>query len=595
MRQFTRVKAVCAIVAQTVVVGLVSGSVRAEVAADVLEAEADRVATVKKISSCTIAVFGQGSTGGGSGVVISPDGYALSNFHVVKPSGDAMKCGMDDGKLYDAVVVGIDPTGDVAMLKLLGRDDFPTAELGDSDQVQVGDWAFAIGNPFLLATDFTPTVAFGIISGVHRYQYPAGTILEYADCLQTDAAINPGNSGGPLFNADGELIGINGRGSFEKRGRVNVGVGYAISINQIKHFMGYLKSGRIVDHATIGATASTDEDGRVVVDQILSSSDAFRRGVRIDDEIVRFGGRTIRTVNGFKNVMGIYPKGWRVPLTYRRDGETYNAWIRLTGNHSEGQLVELVAGKPRQPPGPKPKEGDKPGKDKEERPKIDPAQILKKKQAMPKIVKDHFKKKKGYANYYFNELHQQRVWRSLLNSGDFQDVPAQWVLTGSVRTEAGGGEARIELGPKLGKADLPNFLASADFDDELGERLDPPATGGLLVALHVWQRLLLRGIDDFGEVYYLGTAPLPGREGQFDVLVGIHGGVETRFFFDSESGRMLAVEMFPEDYTDPCELYFHDYREVDGRFLPGRMEVRHGEDRYGDFQFKAFVFENVRE
>ncbi|MFP6669759.1 MAG: trypsin-like peptidase domain-containing protein, partial [Pirellulales bacterium] len=126
MRQFTRVKAVCAIVAQTVVVGLVSGSVRAEVAADVLEAEADRVATVKKISSCTIAVFGQGSTGGGSGVVISPDGFALSNFHVVKPSGDAMKCGMDDGKLYDAVVVGIDPTADVAMLKLLGRDDFPT-------------------------------------------------------------------------------------------------------------------------------------------------------------------------------------------------------------------------------------------------------------------------------------------------------------------------------------------------------------------------------------------------------------------------------------------------------------------------------------
>ena len=88
---------------------------------------------------------------------------------------------------------------------------------------------------------------------MHRYQYPAGTLLEYTDCIQTDAAINPGNSGGPLFDAEGRLIGINGRGSFEKRGRVNVGVGYAISINQIKNFLGRLKSGRIVDHATLGA------------------------------------------------------------------------------------------------------------------------------------------------------------------------------------------------------------------------------------------------------------------------------------------------------------------------------------------------------
>src|SRR6185437_4261740 len=112
-------------------------------------------------------------------------------------------------------------------------------------------------------------ITYGIISGVHRYQYPAGTLLEYADCLQTDAAINPGNSGGPLFDSAGRLIGINGRGSFEKRGRVNVGVGYAISINQIKNFLGYLKSGRIVDHATLGATVSMGDRGTVRVSNIL--------------------------------------------------------------------------------------------------------------------------------------------------------------------------------------------------------------------------------------------------------------------------------------------------------------------------------------
>ena len=179
----------------------------------------------------------------------------------------------------------------MALIKLLGRDDFPAATLADSDQVRVGDWCFAIGNPFLLATDFQPTVTYGIVSGTHRYQSPAGTLLEYADCIQTDAAINPGNSGGPLFNAAGELIGINGRGCFEKRGRVNVGVGYAISINQIKHFMGCLQSGRIVDHATLGATVAAERQGRVLVSNILESSDAYRRGLRYDDEIVSFAGR----------------------------------------------------------------------------------------------------------------------------------------------------------------------------------------------------------------------------------------------------------------------------------------------------------------
>ena len=102
--------------------------------------------------------------------------------------------------------------------------------------------------------------------------FPSGTLLEYADCLQTDASINPGNSGGPLFDAEGRLIGINGRCSFEKRGRVSVGVGYAISINQIKHFLGCLRSGRIVDHATAGILVTSDEDGRVVVGDILAES-----------------------------------------------------------------------------------------------------------------------------------------------------------------------------------------------------------------------------------------------------------------------------------------------------------------------------------
>src|SRR3954462_15028127 len=119
-----------------------------------------------------------------------------------------------------------------------------------------------MGNPFWHATDFTPTVTFGLVSGVHRYQSPAGTLLEYTNCIQIDTSINPGNSGGPLFNTNGELIGINGRGSFEKRGRGNSGVGYAISINQIKNFLGHLRAGIDTDHATLGAQVETEsEDG----------------------------------------------------------------------------------------------------------------------------------------------------------------------------------------------------------------------------------------------------------------------------------------------------------------------------------------------
>src|SRR5205085_6490911 len=205
-----------------------------------------------------------------------------------------MQCGLSDGVLYDSVLVGIDKVGDVAMIKLLPKTDkdgkviapkggkFPFAKLGDSDKVRAGDWSMAMGNPFLLATDFTPTVTFGLVSGVHRYQYPEGKgLLEYTDCIQIDTSINPGNSGGPLFNMQGELIGINGRGSFEKRGRVNSGVGYAISINQIKNFLGHFYAGIDTDHATLGAVVETaNEDGdltRMVVKQILEESDAARR------------------------------------------------------------------------------------------------------------------------------------------------------------------------------------------------------------------------------------------------------------------------------------------------------------------------------
>src|SRR4029078_12812555 len=148
-----------------------------------------------------------------------------------------------------------------------------------------------MGNPFLLATDFTPTVTYGLVSGVHRYQYPSGTLLEYTDCIQVDTSTNPGNYSGPLFNMQGELIGINGRGSFEKRGRVNSGVGYAISINQIKNFLPQLKAGLDTDHGSLGAFVASDEDEGSVPKLLVRQkipSDVDRRGLDIDDQVISF-------------------------------------------------------------------------------------------------------------------------------------------------------------------------------------------------------------------------------------------------------------------------------------------------------------------
>ncbi len=590
---------------------LTSSHALAQVDPQVLEAEKARVAVVERASRSAVAIFANGGQGGGSGVVISPDGYALSNFHVTNEAGTAMKCGMADGKLYDAVIVGIDPTGDVALVKLLGREDFPHAPLGNSDKVQVGDWCFTIGNPFLLATDFQPSVAYGVISGVHRYQYPAGTILEYADCLQADAAINPGNSGGPMFDAEGRLIGINGRGSFEKRGRVNVGVGYAISINQIKNFLGHLKSGRVVDHATLGASLRSDENRRVVVDDILDESDAFRRGLHFGDEVTRFGGRSVRTVNAFKNVLGVFPKGWRVPITFQHRGDVTECLVRLRGVHAESELAELLEGKQKVEPDKAPE--PKPGEPRERRPQ--PAPIMNphaKPAPMPEIVKQHYVEKPGFVNYYFNQLHRDRVWKSLIARGDYAALSGAWTIEGQTATRD---PITYTLSDDTASIKLPSGELKIDLDGDLAAKLDPPGSGGLLVSLAMWRRFLVRGPVEFGEITYWGTAPLeivsgpqsardqvelpdaaeshPFNNVNFrlvDVLVGTYRDIECRFMFDPSGGQLVAMELHSEEDSDPCELYFSNFQETEGHILPGRIEVRHGEIVYQVTLCKQFAF-----
>ena len=497
----------------------------------VLQIEAERIATIERAAKSTICVFDRRGQGGGSAVVVSADGFALTNFHVVEPCGPFMKCGLNDGRLYDAVLVGVDPTGDVALIKLLGRDDFIPAIWGNSDQLRVGENCFAAGNPFLLAHDYQPTITWGIVCGTNRYQYPEGGILEYADCIQTDAAINPGNSGGPLFNARGELVGINGRGSFEKRGRVNVGVGYAISINQIKHFFSLLKAGRIVDHASLGATFSSNDSGEVRVSNLLDQSDAARQGLQFDDRLLMFAGREINSVNQFKNILGTYPRDWIAGLTVERDGQSVSMGIRLAGINDPFRLDELVNGAL---PESEPKKEEKPEKE------LDPADESKADPDadVPAELKNLYEARRGFANYYFNRLEAQRVWGRFYQADSPQRLSTKWTLSGTVGTS----KFQVVLDEQTSGWRLGESIEILDVAKTTGE---PPASreSRALSALHLLRRLAVKTPTAFGDFSSIGKLPLIADGQLHDVLLGVHDSLECRFFFNPESGRLAMWEV----------------------------------------------------
>lgn len=296
-------------------------------------AEQARIDVIARVSPAVVCILEENRTGGGSGVIIDADGYGLTNYHVVASMMSTRKglAGLADGKVYAMEVLGVDPTGDLAMFRLAGRPRFAFVPLGDSDQIRVGDWVMAMGNPFLLAEDFTPTVTLGIVSGVHRYQWGAdGNRLVYTDCIQVDASINPGNSGGPLFDAQGRLIGINGRAAFEERGRINVGLGFAISVNQIRRFLPGLRAGLLVEHGSLGATVSDAGYRHVVFDRVLADSAAARAGIRIGDRLHSFAGRPIHSANQFANLLGTYPAGWPVDVVFSSPPEGERRRARLS-------------------------------------------------------------------------------------------------------------------------------------------------------------------------------------------------------------------------------------------------------------------------
>ncbi|MEM6778604.1 MAG: trypsin-like peptidase domain-containing protein [Planctomycetota bacterium] len=577
-------------------------------------AESERIAGIQHAMPSTVCVFVPGGAGGGSGVLISPDGFALTNFHVSSPAGTYMRCGLSDGNIYDAVVVGIDPVGDLAMIRLLGRDDFPVATFVDSRLVRVGDWCFAIGNPFLLATNLQPTVSFGIISGKNRYQYPSGTLLEYADCFQTDASINPGNSGGPLYSADGNLIGVIGRASFEKRGRVNVGVGYAISGNQAQNFIGVLRSGRIVDHATLGATVGTDPDaGVATVTNILESSDAYRRGLRYGDEILEIDGRIVQTANDVQNVLATFPARWRIPLTYRHQGEVRKVLVRLRSVHRQDELLtKMKAALPPPPPRPTVPEPDGEPDDDRSEPELgrdlkgdpnsnesdeEPAKesmLDASGQPIPGPASRLIELRSGFGNYYFNRLRQDRFIRELRGESQTPwrpDASSTWVVRGQATMP--GEEETVPIEIRVGSDEWQLVTAGQTYRpnnaDDLVLSVDERSFGGLLSCLNAYRRMLIVGPSEFGDTFFWGSAPLGGERPLRDVTIGVDAGLENWFWQHPETGRLEVIESFGDRDGDPAECWLTKI----GNTGPEQIQLRYGLDTVLSIDVESWTCQRV--
>jgi serine protease Do len=267
--------------------------------------------------------------GSGSGVIVSEDGYILTNNHVISEAAEITVI-YGEGDRYDAKVVGADPRTDLAVIKIDAKN-LPAAKLGNSDNIEVGEWVLAVGNPFELQN----TVTAGIISARGRSNVG---LADYEDFIQTDAAINPGNSGGPLVNLDGEVIGINT--AIATRTGGNMGIGFAIPINMAKQIMAQLIDKGKVTRGWLGVYIQpvTPElkaqfnlkstDGALIAD-VTSGGPAEKAGIKHGDVIVGFQGEEIEDTNHLRNMVAATEVGTSADVTVVRDGREKTVKVKI--------------------------------------------------------------------------------------------------------------------------------------------------------------------------------------------------------------------------------------------------------------------------
>ncbi|HUA32852.1 MAG TPA: DegQ family serine endoprotease [Candidatus Binataceae bacterium] len=274
----------------------------------------------------------------GSGFIVSKDGYVLTNDHVVDhPSKITVT--LQDGTIYIAKLIGHDEKSDIAVLKIAPKRDLPVAPLGNSDDVKVGQWVLAIGNPF----GFDHSVTVGIVSAKGRF-IPGN----YDDFIQTDASINPGNSGGPLINLRGEVIGVNS--AIYTRTGSSMGIGFAIPVNMVKQELAQLETAGKVTRGWLGvyiqpitpelaeSLGLPDSRGALVA-EVLKNGPAKSAGIKRGDVIVAFDNQVITDSRELPLLVGRAPLGEDATLKVIRDKHTLELPLKIT----ESQEQELAS------------------------------------------------------------------------------------------------------------------------------------------------------------------------------------------------------------------------------------------------------------
>ena len=279
----------------------------------------------------------------GSGVLVSPDGYIITNTHVVDNATEIVVT-LRGGKSYEAQLVGMDNLTDIALVKV-DDSDLPFADLGNSDELIVGEWAIALGNPLgLFDVNHQPTATAGIISGVKMDFGLKESGHVYQNMIQTDAAINPGNSGGPLVNALGEVIGINTfimTGSNYSSG--SIGIGFAIPINRVKEVAEDLKKfGKVERSYTTGVHVQAIDpvmqrylrlptSEGVIITDVEKRSSGERAGLQIGDVILAVDNRKINSPKDIIRVIdeGLHKVGDNVTLTILRESNSIDIQLTL--------------------------------------------------------------------------------------------------------------------------------------------------------------------------------------------------------------------------------------------------------------------------
>ena len=275
--------------------------------------------------------------GQGSGFLIDKSGVILTNSHVIN-GADKVTVTLKDGRTFEGKVLGFDEVTDLAVVKINGNNDLPVASLADSDQVQVGDWAIAVGNPLGLDN----TVTLGIVSTLKRSSAQVGIPDKRIDFIQTDAAINPGNSGGPLLNDQGEVIGINTAIRADA-----MGIGFAIPINKAKSVKDQLARGETIPHPYLGVqmTTLTPEIARqnnsdpnsafmvpevngVIVIRVLPNTPAAVAGLRRGDVITQIDGQAVTKAEQLQSVVENSRLGETLKIQLRRGDQTQQLAVK---------------------------------------------------------------------------------------------------------------------------------------------------------------------------------------------------------------------------------------------------------------------------